>query len=685
VSVTVKGPRGRSRGSARWWRIPRTKIAIPEVPTGFVDREPLTELFQIAAGAGVLLVCAPAGYGKTVLLADGMRKHDVGDTAWISLDSDDNDPGRFWAALLAAVRECPVVPPESPLHGLAPKVGHDEPGFLADLIDGLDVLPQPVRVVLDDLQEVVSRNTLRGIGYLLRHQPRGLRLVLSSRVDPPLPLARLRVDGALVEIRADRLRFGVQDATALLTGRGVELSQEQTGRLVALSEGWAAGLQLAALSLRETGAPDDFLTAFPASDRPLADYLAGEVLDRLPRETVEFLRVISVVDQVTSTLAEALTLRRDAGAILGRIERDTSLVTSVVSGSRWYRVQPLLRAYLRGELTHRRSELTAALHRRASTWFAAQGDLCSAFEHACLDRETTCLQELIRRHAVALILAGDHEVVRHALGMVGVGVVARDARVALASALLAAEDGDFGAADADLQRAEAASSADGEVGQVALLHRLVASRRAIVSGCSTTGIAADGGAADSTVDDPALAAWVRSDAGCGLVCSGDREAGRRELEAGLQMSRHNRLNYLTAQNLVALGVVHALNGDHCRMEAASAEAAMLADERGWRNAPWLASCEAVRAYAALMRLDPAEAWECARRASERSVEQPCLQLAVALVHGAAQFDQADRSDGLRVLDAARRRFGHVPAPKELVGGALRTSHDDPAPPGGSGA
>ncbi|MBO0880186.1 MAG: hypothetical protein J2P17_07485, partial [Mycobacterium sp.] len=225
-----------------------------------------------------------------------------------------------------------------------------EPAFLAALVDALDELPVPVRLVLDDLHELSNAQSLHGIETLIRHHPAGLRLVLGSRLDPALPLSRLRLEGRLSELRPPQLRFSEADAALLLELSGVHLDPPQVAALVARTEGWAAGLRLAALSLREVADPDRFVADFGGDEQPVADYLFGEVLSRLSPEKVEFLRAISICDNPTAGLAASVSGRADAGRLLDVLERETSLVTSTDRERRAYRIQPLLRTHLRADL-----------------------------------------------------------------------------------------------------------------------------------------------------------------------------------------------------------------------------------------------------------------------------------------------------------------------------------------------
>ena len=187
-------------------RVPRVKTLVPELPSQFVSRPRLLEVLDDRP-AGVMLVSAPPGYGKTLLLVDWVHRAGAAATAWVNLDRGDNDVERLCAAIAAALARCAAVPADSPVHQLATSRAGVPHEFLTDLADALDGLPVPIRLVLDDVQEIVGREALRTLQHILRHLPAGVRLVLLSRVDPPLALVRLRLEGRLAELRAEHLRF----------------------------------------------------------------------------------------------------------------------------------------------------------------------------------------------------------------------------------------------------------------------------------------------------------------------------------------------------------------------------------------------------------------------------------------------------------------------------------------------
>lgn len=632
------------------WRIPHDKIVVPRVPAIFVRRKPLRDLLDEAVP--VTTICAPAGYGKTLLLADWIETTGEADKAWVSLDAADDEPSRFFSGVLAAIRECAGVPEGHRLRDLVGPVEGDLAGFVAELGDALDTLPGPLCLILDDVQEISGNRTLHGIEMLIRHQPVALRLVLASRFDPPLPLARLRVQGRLREIRARDLRFRVEDAEKLLAATGVALTRDQLSELVTRTDGWAAGLRLAARSLRDVDDIDAFLADFAGDDRTVADFLMGEVLARLPEATREFLRLISVCEDVSPLLAEALSGRDDAGAVLDALERESSLVTGIGRARCWYRMHPLLRAYLRSDLNRRQPGRAADLHRTAAAWFAAE-EPKKALDHATRADERDTVLELVRRHGLALLLGGDHLLVRQALSSIGVARAADEGWLALISALAHLEAGELTAAGVNLAKA-------GRASDVTPLLRLVTSTYALARGHPAK--------FELNWTGPGLEAWARLCAGWALIEAGEPDRARAQLDAARRLAGGQDLDYLVMHCLTAQGAAHWTAGHYTAMEAACGESVAIADRHGWRRSPWLAAGHVMLGHARLLRLDSAGAREQAAQAwavIDRAAD-PRLRYLSRAVEGAALFDTGHRETGLRVLRSARHELADVTVLPELA-------------------
>lgn len=632
-----------SSGDRSSWRVPPAKITPPRVPSTFLVRAAPRAAVAAATDLPVTLVCAPPGYGKTLLLADCL-----GTTgAWVSVDAGDDDPGRFWSAVLAAL--CSVVPADSPVRDLVVPAEPDA-DFVAELVDALDLLSDPVVLVLDDVHELRAPRSLHGIATLIRHRPAGLRLVLVSRFDPPLPLARLRPAGRLAELRADTLAFSPEDADRLLRAAGIVLRPDQVATLVELTEGWPAGLRLAVSPLREAADRDAFLADVARGGRPLAEHLVREVLARLPAATREFLRLVSVCDELTPGLAEALSGRADAGVLLDELAWASSLVLRVAAEPGWYRVHPMLRAHLVAELA---GDLAGTVHGRAAEWFAVAGRPVAALEHALRTGRVAVVRNMLRREGIGLLLRGEHRVVRRGLAVAGTE------SDPLISAFTHVQEGDPAAAEAVLA----------DTPRSGIVTELVAATCSLAAGRSPPPAALPDA-------DPGLRGWAHSVRGRALLAEGDAPAAGRELRAGCRIAREHGFEYLVLRCVDGLAAVHALTGDYPAMTAAGAESVALATGSGRPEHTALATGHAVLGFASLVRCHPLAAAGHAAEASRfaETVPHPALRFAVDLVAGAARFDTGGATAGARAVREARHRLGDAAVPAQLVAVAALIEH-----------
>ena len=638
--------------------VPVTKLAVPSSPPKLVPRPRLLAMLDQTRDTMVTLLSAPAGAGKTLLLAEWVRERGRDDTAWVSLDSDDNEDNRFWSALLDALSTSTSVPDDSPLRLLAvpanPSLNH---GFLADVVDALDDLAEPVVLILDDVHELTDPQPLNGLETLLQHRPVGLRLVLSARHDPRLPLARLRLADELTEIRAEDLKFTAAEIQALLAIASIELNHCQLHELLEQTEGWAAGLRLATLSLSQTTDPDQFLADFAANDRTVAAYLMDEVLSRLPAEMSEFLRTISVCDHPPAALAAQLSGRADATALLDTIAERTGLVFRVDLASHSYHVHALLRSHLLADLVRQDPERAAYLNGIAADWYAARDRPARALSHASRAGEATRITDLLHRHAAELILSGNHALVRDALEVLGARRVAEDSLLALASALLHLERGNTAGADRDLAHADTAWPAERNE-DLELLRRFVRSRHALVSGDVDELVRATGDLTAGAGVPDASALLQRGEA---LLAAGDQAAAREQLQAALAAAHEGHHNYVALQSLTALAGLACAEGDYAKMVTLATAANDESGRRGWQRTVEAATTALLLAYGALLRAESAECGRQARRASQVvEAADPAIRwmyLAAETLRGAAEFELGDRAGGARRISAVIESAG----------------------------
>jgi LuxR family maltose regulon positive regulatory protein len=331
------------------------------------------------------LISAPAGFGKTTLVAEWLAHRPEGErsVAWVSLHPGDNDPARFWAYVIGAlqtVRTGVGAQAHALLQALqAPPIE----SVLIALINDCARFDQPVTLVLDDYHVIEQQSIHAAIAFLLDHLPPGLRLTIISRADPPLPLARLRARGDLTELRVADLRFTPDEAAAFLTSSmGLMLPSADIAQLEERTEGWIAGLQLAALSLQGHGDAAGFIQSFTGNHRYIVDYLVNEVLQRQPDEVRDFLMQTAVLERLTGSLCDTVTGQEGGAARLEALEQQNLFLVPLDDVRQWYRFHHLFADVLRAHLTTMHPGLVPILHQRASEWFEQRGFIAEAIGHA---------------------------------------------------------------------------------------------------------------------------------------------------------------------------------------------------------------------------------------------------------------------------------------------------------------
>jgi LuxR family maltose regulon positive regulatory protein len=437
-----------------------TKLHVPRPQPGFVPRPRLVEALGEGLARGRVLVCAPAGFGKTALLADWARG-DGRPVAWLGLDAGDSDPVRFWRYAVAAL--------DRARPGLAGRVGPPPPrssdGLVTALINELaaDRGPDEVLLVLDDYHLVDSGPVHESVAFLLENLPPGLRVVVSSRADPPLPLARLRARGQLAELRAADLRFTSEEAGALLgEAAGPGLPGTAVTALVARTEGWAAGLQLAALSLQGHTDAAGFVAAFSGSHRFVLDYLADEILDSQAGPVRAFLLETSVLERLSGELCDAVTGRVGSQAMLQDIERAGLFLVPLDEVRGWWRYHQLFADLLRTRLQAEHPGRVQALHRAAAAWCDEHDLADDAVRHALAAGDAAWAARLVERNVEALLGRSEGATLRRWLSALPAESVRDRPRLCLAQAYGAAQGFQLEALEALLDDAERAYAVSGD-------------------------------------------------------------------------------------------------------------------------------------------------------------------------------------------------------------------------------
>ena len=365
-----------------------TKLYVPRPRGGLVPRPRLSERLHWGTAAKLMLVSAPAGFGKTTLLTEWLaaRPAALADerlAAWLSLDRGDNDPAAFWTYLIAALR---MVAPGVGENALALLDAPQPPpieSVLTMLLNDLGAVAGEIVLVLDDYHVIDARDVQDGMAFLLDHLPPRLHVVIASRADPALPLARMRARGELAEIRAAELRFTADEAAAYLNEMmGLQLTARQVAALEGRTEGWIAALQLAALSMQGRDDVAGFIAGFAGDDRYVVDYLAEEVLARQPDRVQAFLLQTSILGRLSGPLCDAVTGQGGGKAMLEALDRGNLFLVSLDDRRRWYRYHHLFADVLQARLLDEQPGQVPGLHRRASEWHERNGEPSEAIRHA---------------------------------------------------------------------------------------------------------------------------------------------------------------------------------------------------------------------------------------------------------------------------------------------------------------
>src|SRR5829696_4961890 len=386
-----------------------TKLSVPSARPSLVTRPRLSERLEEELGGKLTLISAPAGFGKTTLLSMwlAVSSRRGRSAVWLSLDPGDNDPTRFWRYFIAVADRLYPGAGDTALLLLQSSQAPPIEAILTTLLNELTELPADAVLVLDDYHLIESRTIHEALAFLIEHLPPQVHLVISTRADPPLPLSRLRARGEMAELRASDLRFTTEETMAFLQKTvGSRLSAEEVAELQERTEGWVAGLQLAALALRDRFDTSNFIAAFTGSNRYVVDYLAEEVLARQPEALRTFLLKTSILDRMCGLLCDAVTSRDDGQESLEYLEHANLFVIPLDEERRWYRYHHLFTDVLRQRLRETDADLLPELHRRASIWFERQELATEAVHHALEAHHGERAAALIEDIGLSIMLPG---------------------------------------------------------------------------------------------------------------------------------------------------------------------------------------------------------------------------------------------------------------------------------------
>jgi LuxR family maltose regulon positive regulatory protein len=393
-----------------------TKLYIPPLRLELVRRPRLIERLNAGLSGRVTLVSAPAGYGKSTLINEWIHQARLS-AAWLSLDTDDNDPTRFLVYVIAALQKVDEYVGEDLLGVLKSPQPPPIDMLLTALINQVNDISKEMILVFDDYHLINAQAVHEALSFLLDHQPANLHLVISTRSDPPLPIARLRGQGQLSELRQTDLRFTIDETTEFLNRvMGLHLSADEISILASCTEGWIAGLQMAAISMRGQEDIADFIRDFTGSNRYIIDYLVEEVLQRQPNFVQTFLLQTAILDRLSGPLCDAVigfAEQMNSQTILERLERSNLFVVPLDNERRWYRYHHLFTDLLRERLQRTQPELVPELHRRASIWYEQIGQMPAAIDHALSAMDLERAAQLIELTAESVMLRSEISTLRN--------------------------------------------------------------------------------------------------------------------------------------------------------------------------------------------------------------------------------------------------------------------------------
>jgi LuxR family maltose regulon positive regulatory protein len=398
-----------------------------------------------AAATRLILIAAPAGYGKTTLVAQwcSLAASDRS-FAWISLDADDNDPITLWRLVIHAIKRVSPTPGIDSLLGSAQGQFPDLTGvILPGLVNELATLPEPVTIAFDDYDLITEPRCHEQVEFLLTHLSANAQIALTARADPPLHLARLRARGDMTEIGVTDLQLTPDEAAGLLRVLSdVELSQQAVAELVERTEGWPTGIYLAALSLRGLPDPSDFVQRFTGSNRYVWDFLAEEVINRQPEQIRQFLRYTSILGRLTARLCDAVTGAPGSREIIAVLDSANLFLIPLDDRRKWYRYHHLFAQTLRSQLSHAEPDIVTVLHKRASEWHRQWGSADEAISHALAAGDEASAVTLMAQHWPVYVDSGRIAILTNWFGLLGDDRISANPLAAHSAAWAAALNGE---------------------------------------------------------------------------------------------------------------------------------------------------------------------------------------------------------------------------------------------------
>jgi LuxR family maltose regulon positive regulatory protein len=627
---------------------------------GVIARRSLFDV--LSASERVTVVSAPAGSGKTVLLRSWIADTDVGGcAAWVSVGREERDPQRFWLSVLDSLRGTITCAEQVRAVTAAPELN----GWTVvdRLIEDLDGLEKPLWLVIDDLHELQADDALEQFEFLLMRAPEQLRFVLLGRRDLRLGLHRLRLEGELTEIRAEDLRFSLDESRALFEAAGVQVSADALESLVARTEGWAAGLRLAALSLAGNGDPERFAADFSGSERTIAEYLLAEILDRQPQDVTRLLLRTSILERVNGPLADRLTGESGSERILAELEEAGAFVVAVDPQRTWFRYHRLFADLLALELRRTAPDEVSELHALAAGWFAEHEHPVDAIRHAQAAEDWSLAVRLLADNWLGMYLDGNRTTAHELLTAFPAGMVAANAELASIAAGDELTSGSLEEAERYLalaNRGSASVSEDrrgrfefGLLGGRLGLARARNDATAVAQAAEQALLAVESDLPPGLGED--LRAAVLLNVGMAGIWTGRRDDAERSLEQALALARRIKRPFLelgARAHLAMVGVTRFAPD----AEEQSRQAIELAHAHGWGDDAYTGVAFAVMGTLTVWRaqLSEAEQWLVRAEDAIPADAEPAMGLLVHIARGLLERIRGRHEQALAEFRTAER-------------------------------
>ncbi len=639
-----------------------------------VARPSLWERLQ--RSARVTVVSAPAGSGKTVLLTSWIDQANLADSAaFVQVPRDERDPQRFWLSVLTALRATSAGSRQ--IRELTPSPDLDDWAIVERLLADLAPLEHPLWLVIDDVHELRSEEARKQLELLVLRAPPQLRIILATRHDVRLGLHRLRLEGGLTEIRAEDLRFTLAEARQLFQAGGLELTGSALAGLYERTEGWAAGLRLAALSLAGHPDPARFAAEFSGTERTITEYLLTEVLERQPRDVRRLMLRTSVLERINGQLADLLTGGIGGERTLQVLESANVFIVSLDTARSWFRYHHLFADLLQLELRNTEPEEIPALHELAAGWLAANGYAAEAIRHALAARNWAQASGLVAGHWLGLYLDGRSATVHALMSAFPAGAAAADPELAAAAAGDELAQGSLAAAERYLALAESASASKAAAGERDSASVLLDVVRLLM--VEQTGDQRARGmlarrllaAAESLeAGQPSLGAELRALA---LISLGDSETwtgypdqAEAHLDQAVALARGIGRPYLEFMALIYRGEVE-LTRQIPLAAGPSWQAIELAERHGWTDDPFagLAYMTFGSALAWQGRLDEADAWVQRAERTINAEDRPVVAMGIKYLRGQLELGRGQPDAALAAFEAGQQLGGAHPLVRPL--------------------